>query len=128
VPITQPAATIAAASIARPDPSTRVTQVLNQYARAYDQLDTSAARAVWPTVDERALARAFAGLQSQDVDFDNCSIDVKGVRASASCRGRASYVGKVGNGDTRTEPREWNFELTLQGDDWKIAKADTKRR
>jgi hypothetical protein len=104
----------------------RVAQVLNQYARAYGELNPGAARAVWPTVDERALSRAFASLESQDVSFDNCSIDVKGATASASCRGRASYVGKVGNRQPRTEARQWNFELTLQGEDWKIAKADVR--
>jgi hypothetical protein len=104
----------------------RVAQVLNRYVRAYGNLDPRAARAVWPSVDERALSRAFASLESQDVSFDNCDIDVKGDTASASCRGRASYVGKVGNKQPRTEAREWNFELTRQGDDWKIAKADVR--
>jgi hypothetical protein len=107
---------------------TRVAQVLNQYARAYGQLDPSAARAVWPTVDERALTRAFASLESQDVSFDRCDIDVKGNVASASCRGTASYVGKIGSRQARTEARQWNFELKLHGDDWKIEKAQAIAR
>jgi hypothetical protein len=108
--------------------NTRVAQVLNQYARAYGQLDSTAARAVWPTVDERALTRAFASLESQDVSFDRCDIDVKGNQASASCRGTASYVGKVGSRQARTEARQWNFELKLHGDDWKIEKAQASAR
>jgi len=115
-------------SVAPRSDNSRVTQVLNQYARAYGQLDPSAARAVWPTVDERALARAFASLESQDVSFDNCEIRVTGSLASASCRGTASYVGKVGSRQARTEPRQWNFELKLHGDDWKIEKAQTLTR
>jgi hypothetical protein len=107
--------------------NSRVAQVLNQYARAFDRLDPGAARAVWPTVDERALARAFASLESQDVSFSYCDIDIKGAQASASCRGTASYVGKVGNRQARTEPRQWNFELKLHGDDWKIEKAVASR-
>ena len=81
---------------------------------------------MWPTVDERALSRAFASLESQHVSFDNCSIDVKGATASALCQGRTSYVGKVGNRQLHTEPRQWRFELKLQGDDWKIARADVR--
>jgi hypothetical protein len=115
-------------SIAPRSDNSRVTQVLKQYARAYGQLDPSAAHAVWPSVDERALARAFASLESQDVSFDKCDIDVRGSLASASCSGTASYVGKVGSRQARTEPRQWNFELKLHGDDWKIEKAQTLTR
>ena len=125
-PPTLPAttSTVATATTVAPrGDNSRVAQVLNQYARAYDRLDPTAARAVWPTVDERALARAFASLESQDVSFDSCDIDIKGTQASASCRGTASYVGKIGNRQARTEPRQWNFELKLHGDDWKIEKA-----
>ena len=107
---------------------TRVTQVLTQYARAYGQLDASAARAIWPTVDERALARAFAGLQSQAVSFDGCNVDVRGAIATASCHGRTSYVGKIGNREPRTEQREWTFELRRGSDDaWKIERAKAQR-
>jgi hypothetical protein len=106
----------------------RVAQVLDQYARAYGQLDVRAARKVWPTVDERALARAFASLQSQDVSFENCNVSVSGATATASCRGRATYVGKVGNRDKRTEARQWTFELRRDvNDDWQIERAQAQR-
>jgi hypothetical protein len=127
---TLPATTSAVATASTVAPrgdDSRVAQVLNQYARAYDRLDPSAARAVWPTVDERALARAFASLESQDVSFNSCDIDVKGTQASAFCRGTASYVGKIGSRQARTESRQWNFELKLHGDDWKIEKAQVSR-
>jgi hypothetical protein len=104
-----------------------VKQALNQYARAYGRLDAGAARAVWPTVDERALARAFAGLESQDVSFDNCDIEVRGATANASCRGQASYVGKIGAREPRTEARQWRFELRRDGDAWKIESAEARR-
>ncbi len=104
---------------------TLVSSVLDRYARAYDALDASAARAVWPSVDERALARAFAGLESQHVSFDDCSIDVRGETANASCRGLASYVGKVGSREPRTEPRQWTFELRRDGEAWTIQSAQT---
>ena len=102
--------------------------VLNQYARAYGQLDAGAAREVWPTVNERALARAFAGLASQDVAFDDCQIDVIGTKANASCRGKASYVGKIGSGEQRTEARTWRFELRRDGEAWKIENAEARRQ
>jgi hypothetical protein len=120
------AAPAAATAINRAD-ETRVAQVLNQYARAYGQLDAGAARAVWPSVDERALARAFAGLASQDVSFDSCDIDVRGATANASCRGRAKYVGKIGTREERSESRQWRFELRRDGDAWKIETAEARR-
>jgi hypothetical protein len=119
-----PAAAAAAAIIPREDEN-RVASVLNQYARAYGQLDASAARQVWPSVNERALARAFASLESQNVSFDNCSIDVRGQTANASCRGSASYVGKIGSRQQRTEARRWQFALRLDGEAWKIESAQT---
>jgi hypothetical protein len=118
-----PAVSPAVATVAVAD-ETRVAQVLNQYARAYGQLDASAAHKVWPTVDERALARAFASLQSQSVSFDDCDVNVSGTSATASCRGRASYVGKVGNREPRTEARQWTFQLRRGDDDaWQIQQA-----
>jgi len=131
-PAPPPAATppVVSASI-RTEPSgdqTRVAAVLNQYARAYGQLDAGAAREVWPTVNERALARAFAGLASQDVAFDDCQIDVIGMKANASCRGKASYVGKIGSGEQRTEARTWRFELRRDGEAWKIENAEARRQ
>ena len=110
-----------------PTDETRVADVLQQYVRAYEQLNARAAREVWPTVDERALARAFDGLVSQRFSFDDCQIDVRGVTANATCRGEARYVGKVGSGELRAEPRAWRFELRRDGEAWKIATAEARR-
>jgi hypothetical protein len=104
-----------------------VTAALNQYVRAYSRLDAGAARAVWPSVDERALSNAFAGLASQALDFDDCAIDVRGSAAQAVCHGTASYVPKVGSDRPRTEPRTWRFELRRDGDGWLIADAVAQR-
>ena len=125
--VTPPAAASMAASIVAPLADNGVTQTLYQYARAYGLLDAGAARAVWPSVDERALARAFAGLESQSLLFDSCDIDVRGATATASCRGLASYVGKVGSRELRTEARQWRFTLRLDGEAWKIESAETRR-
>ena len=106
---------------------TRVAQVLDRYARAYGDLNATAAHAVWPSVDEHALARAFSSLASQRVSFDNCDISVSGAKANASCRGRASYVAKVGSREPRSESRTWNFELRRDGDAWMIENAEARR-
>jgi hypothetical protein len=129
-PAPLPAAVVAAAavpSVPPPDRS-RVEEVLRRYASAYRSLDAGAARAVWPSVDEKALARAFQNLESQSVSFDACDIDIRGAIANASCRGRASYIGKVGSREPRTEQRTWQFELRRSGDAWVIEGVDARRR
>jgi hypothetical protein len=125
-----PAASVASAVTipAGPDQQVRVEDVLRRYARAYGQLDASAARAVWPSVDERALAKAFQGLSSQKISFDDCAIDIRGVVANASCRGQASYAPKVGNREARTESRNWRFELRRDGDEWQIVEVEARRQ
>ena len=45
------------------------------------------AHAVWPAVNQAALARAFDGLASQAITFDQCDVQVRGAVASATCRG-----------------------------------------
>ncbi len=114
----------AAAPIAE---QSRVQDVLRRYASAYGALDASAARAVWPSVDEKALARAFQNLSSQDVSFDACDISIRGEVANASCRGQASYVGKVGSRELRTESRTWRFDLRREGEGWLIEGVDARR-
>jgi hypothetical protein len=134
MPVTSPApepepaaASVVPAAVTIPADQSGVEEVLRRYARAYGDLNASAARAVWPTVDEKALARAFNNLASQNVSFDNCEIDIKGAVANASCRGQASYVGKVGSREPRTESRTWRFELRREGDVWKIEDVDARR-
>lgn len=102
----------------------RIRAVLGQYEAAYGRLDASAARAVWPTVDSRALARAFDGLESQRLVFDHCDLTVTGAKAQAACRGSATYVPRVGDRSPRTEPRQWSFQLEkVAGDRWQILGA-----
>jgi hypothetical protein len=122
------AAAVPSAAVLVPGDQSRVEDVLRRYARAYDALDASAARAVWPSVDEKALARAFQDLSSQNVSFDSCDIDVRGAVANALCSGQASYVGRVGSREPRVEPRTWRFELRRDGDAWKIQSAETRRQ
>jgi hypothetical protein len=104
-----------------------VRQALQQYRRAYDGLDAQSARAVWPAVDEAALARAFDGLESQQLAFDACDVRMQGEQASATCRGSARYVAKYGAREPRVEPRVWQFTLRKLAGEWKIESARADR-
>jgi hypothetical protein len=99
--------------------------VLERYRSAYQRLDASAARAVWPGVDAGALARAFSSLSSQALRFEACSINVAGQTADASCKGETSVVPKIGGG-SETARRTWDFKLRQTGTDWIIEKATVK--
>jgi hypothetical protein len=104
-----------------------IRQALQRYRVAYERLDAASAQAVYPAVNERALARAFDDLESQRLTFDSCDVQVKGESAIATCRGTARYVAKVGSRDPRIEARVWNFALRRTGGDWKIDNARAER-
>jgi len=105
----------------------QVKQVLQRYRVAYEGLDAESAQAVWPAVNQVALARAFDGLESQRLTFDACSVELQGNRAAATCRGTARYVPKVGSRQPRVEPRIWSFALRKIGAEWKIDNARAER-
>jgi hypothetical protein len=109
------------------DDNLLVKQTLQQYRTAYEGLDAQSAHAVWPAVNQAALARAFDGLESQSLTFDACEVRVRGESAIAICQGSARYVPKIGNRQPRTEPRVWNFSLRKAGADWKIDSARAER-
>jgi CheY-like chemotaxis protein len=103
-----------------------IYQVLQRYERAYERLDVNAARAVWPSIDARALARAFDGLKAQALEFSHCRVALELSEAIAICGGSASYVPRVGRQAARTEPRQWTFRLRKVDQDWLIAKAEVR--
>jgi hypothetical protein len=109
------------------DDEALVRQALQRYRTAYEALDAPSAQAVWPAVNEAALARAFQGLESQRLSFDACTVQVGSDRAAATCHGTARYVPKVGNRDVHTEPRTWTFALSKTGPEWKIDAARAER-
>jgi hypothetical protein len=100
--------------------------VLGRYRNAFNVLDSGAAKAVWPSVDARALSRAFDRLEEQAVQFSECNIAVTGVRATASCAGSAKYVPKVGNRSPHYEPRQWKFNLRKVDEGWLIDQVDSR--
>jgi hypothetical protein len=104
------------------DESATVRDVLMRYELAYSRLDAAAAAAVWPRVNQNALARAFGALASQHVSLGSCDVAVKGQAARATCSGSASWEPKIG-GRRRTEVRRWDFELRKIGGGWQIERA-----
>lgn len=111
-----------------PSEADQIERALGQYRQAYERLDARGARAVWPGVNERALARAFAGLESQGLVFDRCDVNVGGDSATAVCNGSARYVPKVGSRVPQVEPRRWTFSLRKSANGWEIANVDTGRQ
>lgn len=128
-PTTAPAATLVPASpvpvpaVALVDDRSAIQRVLARYEYAYDQLDARAAVAVWPSVDARALERAFARLQNQDLEFHQCDVDVQPSGAMAECSGELHYVRRVGSVAPRAEPHTWTIQLERFGEGWRIARV-----
>ena len=100
--------------------------LLAGYRTAYERLDAQLAKEVWPTVDERALARAFHGLESQTVTFDTCTMTPGTDRATASCRGSATYVTRMGHRISQTERRQWTFRLGRSPEQWIIESVEIR--
>lgn len=114
-------------AVVKPDDDAQVQQVLQRYRNAYEGLDARSARAVWPAVNEGALARAFSGLESQNLTFDACDVQLHGDAADATCHGSAKYVPKIGSREPRVESRTWNFTLRKAGSAWQIESARAER-
>ena len=111
---------IAAPVPRRSSPEAAIQTVLTRYQTAYRNLDAVAARAVWPSVDTKALGKAFDRLERQDVTFDSCAIAVSDIGAVASCEGFARYVPRVGNKAPHDDRRQWDFTLSRVDDIWQI--------
>lgn len=107
------------------DVQAAVRSALARYEAAFSGLDVAAARAVWPAVDGRALARAFDGLASQRIALGRCDVSVSGPSARATCTGTAEWTPKVGGGQRR-QNRRWSFDLASAGGGWQIVRADAR--
>jgi hypothetical protein len=102
-----------------------VRAVLAEFEAAYSSLNAAAARAVWPSVDERSLASAFASLRSQRVSLGSCSVRISGAAARADCSGVTSWTPRIGGGEKR-EPRRWSFDLQSANGAWQIVRAEAR--
>jgi hypothetical protein len=72
-----------------------------------------------------ALARAFDGLESQQLSLGHCTVAIDGAGARAECNGTATWTPRVGGG-SRTEPRNWRFELKNAAGEWQIVRAEAR--
>jgi hypothetical protein len=106
--------------------SSALARVLGHYEQAYDRLDAHSAAAVWPSVDARALSRAFARLQSQDIDFGNCTFSVSASDAAARCAGVLRYAQRIGDTALKTEQHIWTIEFARAGESWQIVKISAQ--
>ncbi len=113
------------AAAATVDAQAAIRATLGRYEAAYSGLSVPAARAVWPSVDQRALARAFDGLASQRVALGKCDVVVTGASARATCSGSAEWTPKVGGG-TKRQSRHWAFDLANSGGTWQIVRAEAR--
>jgi hypothetical protein len=100
-----------------------VRRILGEYTRAFERLDVRAAKAVWPSLDDRALQRAFEQLDGQQLRFASCGVSITGPDANARCRGNATYRPKVGTRVLHLNEREWTFNLFRGEDGWQIVNA-----
>jgi hypothetical protein len=119
-------ATAVAGPPAREAETRAIENVLGRYRSAFNTLDAGAAVAVWPTVNEKTLTRAFETLESHTVSFERCEIEIFTVLAEAECRGSARYVPKVGNRTPKDEARRWLFSLRKTGGGWLIDRVDAR--
>ena len=103
-----------------------VRSALARYQSAYERLDAGAAKDVWPSVNEAALARAFENLESQDLALSDCRLAVTGNRAQAWCKGTARYVRRVGSKAAQQDQRLWIFTLSKDASSWKIDSVQTR--
>jgi hypothetical protein len=97
-----------------------VLETLREYARAYQALDVKATAAVWPSVDRRALTRAFSTLKSHQLELEDCRVTIADASALSQCRGIVEYVRKVGSSTPRTAHQELVFKMRKLGSDWFI--------
>ena len=104
-----------------------IQSVLGRYLTAFMNLDVEEAKAVWPTVNEKALSRAFASVDEQQFELNECEIAVAGPNADASCTGIVRYVQKVGSKMMRVEPRRWKFEFRNSDSQWFIENVDSRQ-
>ena len=121
VPASAPRPEAIAAPVPRlPSPEAAIQTVLTRYRTAYRNLDAVAARAVWPSVDTKALGKAFDRLERQDLTFDSCAFSISDISAVASCEGFARYVPRVGNRAPHDDRRQWDFTFSRVDDIWQI--------
>ena len=107
-------------SVASISDTDAVRQAIQEYKKAYETLDVHATARIWPSVNRRALTRAFASLRSQGLTFAHCELDLRQGAATARCNGAIQFVPKVGSSVPLTSQQEWLFRMDKSAADWRI--------
>lgn len=97
-----------------------VRQLLDEYTGAFERLDVRATKALYPTVDGKALKRAFERIAAQRLTLEKCGITISGSTANARCRGSATFQPRIGTRPVQIASREWTFDLSKQDTAWRI--------
>jgi len=119
--------TPAGAAPAAPTPARpSIVEVLLRYQAAYSRMDVSAARAVWPSVDARALERGFGTLQEQELVLGACEITIAQDRATAVCPGTLRYRPRVGNTAPQRRNGRWEVRLARGAVGWAITSVNAR--
>lgn len=103
-----------------------ISEVLDRYESAYSRLDVSAAQRVWPSVDARALDRAFSSLRAQRLAFGACEVSVSGSEATARCPGSLRYTPRIGSDTSRIRNGRWTMRLSRTPEGWTITSVDVR--
>jgi hypothetical protein len=105
-----------------------IRDVLNRYTHSFETMDLGATKAVYPSVDDRALQKAYRALDGQQVRLSNCGVSIEGPDANARCRGTATYRPKIGPRTVQLTDLEWMFRLARGDAGWQIVNANARIR
>ena len=111
-----------------PDQTQIIRDVLDHYTRSFETMDPRATKAVYPSVDDRALQKAYRALDGQQVRLSSCGVSIDGPDANARCRGTATYHPKVGPRAVQLTDVEWMFNLARSDAGWQIVNANARIR
>ena len=100
--------------------SVALDEMLSRYEQAYDRLDAQAVASIWPSVDARALSRAFARLREQNLELGSCRFAISENAATAHCSGHLRYAQRVGDTSLKSERHVWTIRFAGAGDVWRI--------
>lgn len=116
---------------AQDDPEERaetqsIERVIREYREAVETLDAKRVKSVWPSANEKALAKAFAEIEQQSLSFDACVIGRDESHAEATCTGNARIVPRVGNPAPHYVIGEWRFTLRKTDAAWAIRSVEAR--
>lgn len=102
------------------DDERAVRATVQAYTSAYTGLNADAVKALFPSVNDGALRRAFRSLRSQRVELRSMSVAIAGDGASVSGTWVSSAVGQVGDSTPQRDERPVIFTLAKRNGSWVI--------